>query len=206
MFVTAMLAGGCEAAPSSQQQQQQPLFADLKSERDSLNANEVGPNENWTLFNRLTKSLQPPSNSDRTDSESARAAAVLKEIEEFSRFVTVSPSAAATDSTTVAGENTATGRPGDDAEQRFATDYPAASDSVRFGSIWRDRDDVVDAMRSSTTADQAADDDSSVEDMIRKVSTDLKKLYGKIKEVIAAVKNWYALWKVANTVFLAAAA
>lgn len=167
MFASAMLAGVCRAAPEGS-----PLFTDEKSERDSVNGNEVAPpDENWKLFSRLTKSM---SSLDRSDAEKTRA--LRKEIEEFSRLVVTLPAAVTDDDDDTAATATATSRPTDDDVNATGS---ASSDFVRFAPDWKN---------DAVAEDQ--NDGNNVEDIIRKMTADLKKLYGKIKEVISVVKNW----------------
>lgn len=154
-----------------------PVFSDEKAEVDSRDSNEVGPEENWQLFNRMTKTKTfDPSDSDKTRE-------LLKEIEEFSRLVA---------NVTEGNSDTATD----------VTEVDSASSDL-FASTWRNLIQNDDGGRVPGFERQDVDD-SNVEDIIRKISTDLKKLYVKIKQVITAVKTWYALWNVANTVLIAA--
>jgi len=174
----------CQAAPAS------PLFSDEKADRESVDVNEVGPaGEDWKLYNRLTKTMShDPSDTDKTRE-------LLKEIEAYSRLVT-STDALITD---VPADGTTIMPDLADSTDVTETD-PASSDW--FASTWRNMnrndDDGGDGPQ------MGRQDDGNVEDIIRKISTDLKKLYVKIKQVITVVKNWYALWDVANTVFVAA--
>lgn len=174
----------CQAAPAS------PLFSDEKADRESLDVNEVGPAaEDWKLYTRLTKTMShDPSNADKTRE-------LLKEIEAYSRLVT--PTDALT--TDVPADGTTIMPDLADSTDVTETD-PASSDW--FASTWRNMNRNDDD--GSDGPQMGRQDDGNVEDIIRKISTDLKKLYVKIKQVITVVKNWYALWNVANTVFVAA--
>jgi len=174
-----LVAHDCRAAPAV------PSFTDEKADHESLDVNEVGPaEEDWKLYSLLTKT----KSYDPSDTEKTRE--LLKEIEEYTRLVTTTD-AVTTD--VLADESTEL--PAADATDAIETD-PASSDW--FASTWRNmnRDDD-DGPR------MGRQDDGNVEEIIKKISNDLKKLYVKIKQVITVVKNWYALWNVANTVFVA---
>lgn len=180
-------------------------FTDDKAERDSEDTNEVGPaGEDWRLLNRLSKTGE----YDPADMDKARA--VMKEIEEFTRLVQSANGTAAGP-----GNETAEGMaPADDAGAS-SSDWTA----VTWRNLIRNGDDGVDydddgqsttyrtlfkSDRQEVAAD--GDDDGNFEDIVKKISTDLKKLYVKVRQVMTVVKNWYAFWNVANTVFTAAAA
>lgn len=189
VIAVAVLIADCRAAPGVAPLAS-TLFADEKSEKDSLDVNEVGPDENWQLFNRLTKTR---TYDYPTDPEKTRV--LLKEIEEFSRLVPT-PTAAVTDGD---ADGTTTGRPDGDVTEND----PASSDWI--GSAWKNLAQNEDAAASGRFgSSQREDDDSNVEDIIKKISTDLKKLYTKIKEVIVVVKNWYGIWTLVNGVYAAA--
>lgn len=81
-----------------------------------------------------------------------------------------------------------------------ATEEPDAASSDWTGVTWRKDGDAPSDRQEAA----AGGDDGNFEDIVKKISNDLKKLYGKIKQVMNVVKNWYALWNVANTVFVAA--
>lgn len=178
----------CHAVPAP------PPFTDEKADSDSLDVNEVGPAEDWMLLNRLTKT----KSYDPSDSEKTRV--LLKEIEEFSRLV--KPTA-----------NNITDEPDDTTDQQDTTETDSAS-SDWFASTWRtlnrnndgDDDDSSNAMnfRRPFGKQEEQQDDSGVEEIIKKISNDLKKLYVKIKQAITVMKNWYAIWNVANTVLTVA--
>lgn len=153
-----------------------PLFSDEKAEMDTRDSNEVGPEENWQLFNRMLKT----KTLDQSDYDKTRV--LLKEIEDFTRLV----------ANVTENVDTATD----------VTEVDAASSDL-FASTWRNLIQNDDGERGPES-DRQEVDDGNVEDIIRKISTDLKKLYVKIKQVITTVKTWYALWNVANTVFVAA--
>lgn len=187
VIASAVLIANCRAAPGVAPLAS-TLFADEKSEKDSLDVNEVGPDENWQLFNRLTKT---GTYDFPTDSEKTRV--LLKEIENFSRLVPT-PTTTVTDDDP---DSTTTDRP-----EEYVTENDSAS-SDWIGSAWKSlaqNDDAAFGFGSS----QGQDDDSNVEDIIKKISTDLKKLYTKIKEVIVVVKNWYGIWTLVNGVYVAA--
>lgn len=175
----------CRAAPGVAA----TLYADEKSERDSLDVNEVGPDENWRLFDRLAKTK---TYADPSDPEKTRV--LLKEIEQFSRLVPTTVRAAAADDDDTDGATTAD-RPDD------ATETDSAS-SDWSGSAWKHsaRNDGA-ASPSDRVQD---DDDSNVEDIVKKISTDLKKLYNKIKEVITVVKRWYGIWVMVHGIYTVA--
>ncbi|XP_025410513.1 uncharacterized protein LOC112683619 isoform X2 [Sipha flava] len=154
-----------------------PPFTDEKADRDSVDVNEVGPEENWMLFNRLTKT----KSFDPSDSEKTRE--LLKEIDEFSRLV--KPAA-----------NNVTDEPDDTTDQQDTTESDSAS-SDWFASTWRTlnrNNDGDDEDRNSLNFRQPfgkqEQDDSGVEDIIKKLANDLKKLYVKIKQAISVMKNW----------------
>lgn len=178
-----LVAHNCQAAPV------QSPFTDEKADRESLVVNEVGPpEEDWKLYTQLSKTMsQNPSDADKTRE-------LMKEIEEYSRLVT--PADALT--TDVPADGTTDMPDSADSADVTETD-PASSDW--FASTWRNMnrndDDGGDGPQTGRQ------DDGNVEDIIRKITNDLKKLYVKIKQVITVVKNWYALWDVANTVFVA---
>lgn len=165
----------CQAAPAP------PLFVDEKADIDSKNFNEVGPEENWQLFSRLMKT----NAFDPSDTEKTKA--LIKEIEEFSQIATQANVTDEPDSTTYQTEVTET--------------HSASSDW--FGSTWKNskRNDDEDPFNSRPQFDRQ---DEGVEDVIRKLSNELKKLYIKIKQAINVMKNWYAIWQIANTVVTAA--
>ncbi|KAL5241704.1 hypothetical protein ACI65C_009114 [Semiaphis heraclei] len=176
MFLTIFAASAvlvvldCQAAPAS------PLFSDEKADRESLDVNEVGPAaEDWKLYTRLTKTMShDPSNADKTRE-------LLKEIEAYSRLVT--PTDALT--TDVPADGTTIMPDLADSTDVTETD-PASSDW--FASTWRNMNRNDDD--GSDGPQMGRQDDGNVEDIIRKISTDLKKLYVKIKQVITVVKNW----------------
>lgn len=181
-----LVAHNCLAAPA-------PLpFTENKADHDSLDINEVGPAaEDWKLYSQLTKlKLYNPSDAENTQK-------LIKEIEEYSRLVTPAADNVVTD----VPDDGATDLPAADATDVTETD---SASSDWFATTWRnmnrdddDDDDGGDGPRMSRQ------EDGNVEDIIKKISNDLKKLYVKIKQVITVVKNWYALWNVANTVFVA---
>lgn len=165
-----LVAHNCLAAPAP------PPFTDEKADRESLDVNEVGPTEeDWKLYTQLTKT----KSHDPSDAEKTRE--LLKEIEEYSRL------AAPVDAvTTDVPTDGMTDLPAADSTDVTETD-PASSDW--FASTWRnmnrnDDDDGDDGPR------MGRQDDGNVEDIIKKISNDLKKLYAKIKQVITVVKNW----------------
>lgn len=175
----------CRAVPAPP-----PPFTDEKADRESLDVNEVGPAEDWILLNRLTKTRS----YDPSDSEKTRV--LLKEIEEFSRL---------------ANNFTTTDEPEDTTDQQDTTEADSAS-SDWFASTWRtlNRNDDGDDDDSNAIdfrrpfGKQERQDDTGVEEIIKKISNDLKKLYAKIKQAITVMKNWYAIWQVANTVLTVA--
>jgi len=179
-----LVAHNCQAAPA------QPPFTDEKADRESLDVNEVGPaEEDWKLYTRLTKTMSHnPSDADKTRE-------LLKEIEEYSRLVT--PADAQTTTDVPADGTTDLPDPADSAD---VTETDQAS-SDWFASTWRNMNRNDDGGDDGPRVGKQ--DDGNVEEIIRKISNDLKKLYVKIKQVITVVKNWYALWTVANTVFVA---
>jgi len=186
IFVASALlaAHNCWAAPAV------PLFTDEKADHESLDVNEVGPaEEDWKLYSLLTKT----KSYDPSDTEKTRE--LLKEIEEYTRLVTTTDAV----TTDVPADDSTTELPVADATDVIETD---SASSDWFGSTWRNmnRNDDNDDEGSQ----MGRQDDGNVEDIIKKISNDLKKLYVKIKQVITVVKNWYALWNVANTVFVAA--
>ncbi|NP_001155446.1 uncharacterized protein LOC100160576 precursor [Acyrthosiphon pisum] len=166
-----LVAQDCQGAPAP------PPFTNEKADRESLDVNEVGPaEEDWKLYTRLTKTMShDPSDADKTRE-------LLKEIEAYSRLVT--PADALT-TTNVPADGT-TDLP-DSADSADVTETDQAS-SDWFASTWRNMnrndDDGDDGPR------MGRQDDGNVEDIIRKISNDLKKLYVKIKQVITVVKNW----------------
>lgn len=169
MAMAMMVITTCQAGPVS------PLFTDEKAEKDSLNFNEVGPEEDWNLLNRLTKT-KAYDNSDY-----AKTKELIKEIKEFSRLVTtVNP----------------TEDPDNSTDQ---SDFVTETNFASTDSILNDDGDASN-LRAQF---ERQDDGSNVEDIIKKLSTDLKKLYTKIKQVLVVVKNWYAIWGVINTVVVA---
>lgn len=174
LFLSAVLIT-CRAAPAP------PLFVDEKADIDSKNFNEVGPEENWQLFSRLMKT----NAFDPTDSEKTKA--LLKEIEEFSQIAT---------------QANVTDEPDSSTEQPDVTETHSAS-SDWFESKWKNskRDEDEDAINSRPPFGRQ---DEGVEDIIKKLSNELKKLYIKIKQAITVMKNWYAIWQIANTVVTAA--
>lgn len=191
-----LLTFTCRAAPPS------PLSADRDAERDSRDSNEVGPDENWLLYERFAKARPT---GEAADAEQTRV--LLKEIQQLSRLATSSPSTNVTDKGT--GPHSDVTEPSDvTTEPSDATDPIDRTDLTDnwFGSTWRpiwgtgDDADASDFVPRS----ERQDDGGNVEDIIRKISNDLKKLYTKIKQVITVVKNWYAVYNVANTLFVAA--
>lgn len=175
----------CVAGPAIQRTQP---FADEAGERESQDFNEVGPAEDWKLLQRLTKT----NAFDPEDTEKTRT--LMKEIEEFQRIAM-----AVNDTATDRNEDETTTAMGDDGGAVTETE-PASSD---WASTWRS------AARGGDGDDRDAferqeSEDGNFEEIIRKISNDLKKLYVKIKQVMSVVKNWYALWNVANTVLAAA--
>lgn len=173
MIVLAVILITCQAVPV-------PPFTDLKAEKESQDFNEVGPEENWKVFNQLTKiQSNDPSDTDQTMK-------LMKEIEGFSRLVTQTNAA-----TVDPVDNTTTDLPED------VTETDSAS-SDWFGSTWKTLVQNTDGDVFGPRSERQ--DDGNVEDIIKKISQDLKKLYAKIKRVITVVKNWYALWDVANTI------
>lgn len=160
----------CRAGPVS------PLFADEKAEKDSLDVNEVGPEEDWNLLNRLTKTKA----YDNSDYEKTKE--LIKEIKEFSRLVTTVNPTEDPDNTT------------DQSDGMTETNFAPSSDSVQ------NDDGNASNLRPQF---ERQDDGGNVEDIIKKLSTDLKKLYTKIKQVLIVVKNWYGIWSVINTVVVA---
>jgi len=178
-----LVAHDCGAAPAT------PPFTDEKVDHESLDVNEVGPaGEDWKLYTRLTKTKSYDSSDDDKTRE------LLKEIDEYSRLVTQ----AVTTDVPVDGATDLPVADAADAADVTETD-PASSD--RFASTWRNMNQNDDDGDGPQIGRQ---DDGNVEDIIRKISNDLKKLYVKIKQVVTVVKNWYALWNIANTVFVAA--
>lgn len=190
-------------------------FTDDKAERDSVDSNEVGPAaEDWKLLNRLSKTGQ----YDPADTDKARA--VIKEIEEFTRLVQSANGTAAVGP----GDETAEGRtPTDDADVDDAETENGVSSSdwtaVTWRNLIRNSDDgeyddggqrttyrTLSKSERQEVADNDNNEDGNFEDIVKKISTDLKKLYVKVRQVMTVVKNWYAFWNVANTVFTAAAA
>lgn len=189
-------------------------FADEKAERDSEDSNEVGPaGEDWKLLNRLSKT------GEFDPAEVDKARAVMKEIEEFTRLVQSGNGTAAAGP----GNETAEGRtPADDVDDAEAEGDASSSDwtAVTWRNLIRNGDDgdyddggqrttyrtLSKSERQEAAAADDDDNDGNFEDIVKKISTDLKKLYVKVKQVMTVVKNWYAFWNVANTVFTAAAA
>lgn len=169
--VSALLAAhNCRAAPAV------PPFTDEKADHESLDVNEVGPaEEDWKLYSLLTKT----KSYDPSDTEKTRE--LLKEIEEYTRLVTTTDAV----TTDMPADDSTTELPAADATDVIETD-PASSDW--FGSTWRNmnRNDDNDGDGSQ----MGRQDDGNVEDIIKKISNDLKKLYVKIKQVITVVKNW----------------
>ncbi|VVC37661.1 Hypothetical protein CINCED_3A011336 [Cinara cedri] len=182
----------CRAVPV------QPPFEDEKAENDSQDINEVGPNEDWKLYNQISKT----QSYDSADEEKTKR--LMKEIEEFTRLVsTPQPPPPQTyniadngpDGTTL--EN----------EPETETEHDYAS-SDWFASTWRTQlqNRNNDGMLGRQEDGDAPDDDEdvgNVEEIIKKIRKDLKKLYKKLKEVVKVVKNWYAIWSIANTVIVA---
>ncbi|KAL4143388.1 hypothetical protein QTP88_005725 [Uroleucon formosanum] len=154
-----LVAHDCQTAPA------QSPFTDEKADRESLDFNEVGPaGEDWKLYTRLTKTMtHDPSDTDKTRE-------LLKEIEEYSRLV--KPTDALT--TDVPADGT-TDLP--DSADVTETD-PASSDW--FASTWRNmnRNDDDDGGDGPQTGRQ---DEGNVEDIIRKITNDLKKLVNHAK-------------------------
>lgn len=148
-----------------------PLFVDEKADIDSKDLNEVGPEENWQLFSRLMKT----NAFDPSDSEKTKA--LLKEIEEFSQIATQESVTDEPDSTTEQPDNAET--------HSASTDW--------FESKWKNS-------KRSEGEDGFGKQDEGVEEIIKKLSNELKKLYAKVKQAITVMKNWYAIWKIANTV------
>ncbi|XP_026811867.1 uncharacterized protein LOC113552984 isoform X1 [Rhopalosiphum maidis] len=163
-----LVAHDCRAAPAV------PSFTDEKADHESLDVNEVGPaEEDWKLYSLLTKT----KSYDPSDTEKTRE--LLKEIEEYTRLVTTTDAV-----TTDVPADESTELPAADATDAIETD-PASSDW--FASTWRNMnrdDDDDDGPR------MGRQDDGNVEEIIKKISNDLKKLYVKIKQVITVVKNW----------------
>lgn len=191
VFLSAVLIA-CQAVPLV------PPFTDENGEKESRDFNEVGPDENWQVYGRLMKTKAfDPNGSEKTR-------VLLKEIEQFSRLAANATADDASSTTTVStttedtDDNATTGRP--DGDVVTTEDGQSASDW--FGSTWRtlsrDGDDADGRPKSERQ------DDGNVEDIIRKISNDLKKLYIKIKQVVTVVKNWYGIYSVANTIFAAA--
>lgn len=183
-------------------------FTDAKAERDSEDSNEVGPaGEDWKLLNRLSK-------TGEFDPDMDKARAVMKEIEEFTRLVQSGNGTAAAGP----GNETAKSKmPADDVDDAEAEGDASSSDwtAVTWRNLIRNSDDgdyddggqrTTYRTLSKSDRQEVAGDDGNFEDIIKKISTDLKKLYVKVKQVMTVVKNWYAFWNVANTVFTAAAA
>ncbi|XP_015363718.1 PREDICTED: uncharacterized protein LOC107161719 isoform X2 [Diuraphis noxia] len=168
MFLTifvasvALVVHDCQAAPAS------PLFSDEKADRESLDFNEVGPPaEDWKLYTRLTKTMShDPSDADKTRD-------LLKEIEAYSQLVT-STDALTTD---VPADGTTT--MAELADSTDVTETDSAS-SDWFASTWRNmnRNDDDDGGDGPQMGRQ---DDGNVEDIIRKISNDLKKLVNHAK-------------------------
>lgn len=165
-----LVAHNCQAAPAP------PPFTDGKADRESLDGNEVGPaEEDWKLYSRLTKTMS----HDPSDAEKTRE--LLKEIEKYTQLV---KSADALTTDVPADGTTELPDSADTATDVTETD-PASSDW--FASTWRNmnRNDDDDG-----EPQMGRQDDGNVEDIIKKISNDLKKLYVKIKQVITVVKNW----------------
>lgn len=173
------------------------LFADEKAERESADFNEVGPTEDWRLMQRISKTnaFDPAADSEKR---------LVKEIEEFTRLVIQSVNG------TEDAMTTEDGQPQDDDAAVTETDRDAASSDWTGGATWRyprpqgslDNGGAPSDRQEAAAADD--DDGGNFEEIVKKISNDLKKLYVKIKQVMTVVKNWYALWNVANTVFVAA--
>lgn len=189
VIALAVLIANCRAAPGVAPLAS-TLFVDEKSEKDSLDVNEVGPDENWELFNRLTKAktYDYPSDSEKTR-------VLLKEIEEFSRLVPTPTTAVADDEP----NSTTTDQPDGITENDSAS-------SDWFGTAWKNlaQNDDATASGGFGSLPDRQDDNSNLEELIKKISTDLKKLYTKVKEVIVVVKNWYGIWTLVNGVYVAA--
>lgn len=177
-IVLAVMSITCRAVPVS------PLFADSKAEKESQGFNEVGPEEDWKVLTQFSKSKA------YDPSDIAQTKALMKEIEGFSRLVTQSNAVTAD-----AADEVTTGLPDD------VTETDSAS-SDWFGSTWKTL--IQNADGDVFRAQSEGQDDGNVEEIIKKISNDLKKLYAKIKRVITVVKNWYALWDIANTVMAVA--
>lgn len=160
--VSALLvAHNCRAAPAV------PPFTDEKADHESLDVNEVGPaEEDWKLYSLLTKT----KSYDPSDTEKTRE--LLKEIEEYTRLVTTTDAV----TTDMPADDSTTELPAADATDVIETD-PASSDW--FGSTWRNmnRNDDNDGDGSQ----MGRQDDGNVEDIIKKISNDLKKLVNHAK-------------------------
>ncbi|XP_060865907.1 uncharacterized protein LOC132941766 isoform X2 [Metopolophium dirhodum] len=158
-----LVAHDCQAAPAP------PPFTDEKADRESLDVNEVGPTEeDWKLYTRLTKTMShDPSDADKTRE-------LLKEIEEYSRLVTPADALTTTD---VPADGT-TDLP-DSADSADVTETDQAS-SDWFASTWRNMNRNDDGGDDDGPR-MGRQDDGNVEDIIRKISNDLKKLVNHAK-------------------------
>lgn len=185
----------CRATPV------QPPFAD-----ESQDTNEIGPEEDWKLYNQIAKIRL--SDDDEAAADEEKTKRLMKEIKEFTQLVSTVAAATPDESTTLDESTT----PDDRAETETETERDSAS-SDWFTSTWRaqlNRNDDGQmswqrAAAQENGADDGGDEDvSDVEEIIKKIRKDLKRLYNKIKEVVKVVKNWYAMWSIANTVLTAA--
>ncbi|XP_025191826.1 uncharacterized protein LOC112592056 isoform X2 [Melanaphis sacchari] len=149
-----LVAHDCRAAPAV------PSFTDEKADHESLDVNEVGPaGEDWKLYNLLTKTKSyDPSDTEKTQE-------LLKEIEEYTRLITTTDAG-----TTDVPADDSTEPPAADTTDVSETD-PASSDW--FASTWRNMNRNNDGDEMMGRQQQ---DDGNVEEIIRKISNDLKKL------------------------------
>lgn len=190
----------CRATPV------QSPFAD-----ESQDTNEIGPEEDWKLYNQLAKIRLSDENDTATDEEKTNR--LMKEIEEFTRLISTVAAATPDESTSLdesasLDESTT---PDYRAETESETERDYAS-SDWFTSTWRAQlnrnEDGTTSWQRAAAQENGADDDGDedagdVEEIIKKIRKDLKRLYNKIKDVVKMVKNWYAMWSIANTVIMA---
>lgn len=176
--LAALQATVCRAGPV-----EPSALADRKSEADSVDDNEVGPEEDWTLLQRMSKT----NSYDQSDADKTRA--LIKEIEEFTRLVKQA------NGTADDGLATTTDRPSplDEDVTEYVTESDPAS-SVWTGATWRGLlrgDDDESTFRTALSDRQ--EDDGTVEEIIKKLSDDLRKLINSARGINRGLEEPFTL-------------